>query len=159
MARGTSAGAFMLAHPQAIRHMALLHAALYGRPPLQPAYSRRSQSAVRRDTSYSFLAAAAHSTTPMGGNSMDWKVFWLEIARPAGLTLLALCAVAGLLAVLSPRLFRRAVDVANRRVDSNRLLALFDRQYDIDRFLLPHARLLGALVLLSAAFLVFVLAR
>jgi len=90
---------------------------------------------------------------------MDWIVFWREFARPAGLTLLVLCAVAGLLAVFSPRLFRRAVDVANRRVDSNRLLALFDRQYDIDRYLLPHARLLGALVLLSAAFLVFVLAR
>jgi len=90
---------------------------------------------------------------------MDWHVFWLAIVRPVGLTLLVLCAIAGLLAVLSPRHFRRAVDVANRRIDSNRLLALFDRQYDIDRFLLPHARLLGALVLLSAAFLVFMLAR
>ena len=90
---------------------------------------------------------------------MDWNVFWLEFVRPAGLVLLGLCAAAGLLAVLSPRLFRRAVEVANRRFDSNRLLALFDRQYDIDRFLLPHARLLGALVVLSAAFLLFVLAR
>jgi hypothetical protein len=90
---------------------------------------------------------------------MDWHDFWPEIVRPVGLTLLVLCAIAGLLAVLSPRLFRRAVEVANRRIDSNRLLALFDRQYDIDRYLLPHARLLGALVLLSAAFLVFMLAR
>lgn len=90
---------------------------------------------------------------------MDWSALYTEVARPVGLALLGLIGSAGLLAACSPRLFRRAVEWANRPIDSGRLLSIFDRQYDIDRFVMPYARLLGALAVASTAFLLFVLLR
>jgi hypothetical protein len=69
--------------------------------------------------------------------------FW----GPFSLFLLAAAGLIGLVALVSPGLFERLVDRGDHWVDTTRWLALLDKRFDVDRYVLPHARLLGALVI------------
>ena len=57
--------------------------------------------------------------------------------------LLAVTSVAGLLAVVSPRLFSRLATFGGRWVDSSKYLDKFDRRVEVDSHLLHYSRLLG----------------
>jgi len=53
----------------------------------------------------------------------------------------------GLIAVISPRTFGAIARAASRRVDTQRWLAWLDKEIDIDRYVLKHARLFGFVTL------------
>jgi hypothetical protein len=72
---------------------------------------------------------------------------------------LGLLATVGLLAVLSPRRFQAIATRGSQWVDTNRLLSLLDRRVDVDQYLLPASRSLGAIVLLATVLLGFLFVR
>jgi len=77
----------------------------------------------------------------------------LELLKPALWSLLAISALLGLIAVISPRWFQILATQGSQWVDTNKLLACLDKRFDIDCYILPHSRLLGATVLASLAVL------
>lgn len=56
----------------------------------------------------------------------------------------------GVVAILSPRTFGAMARFAGRRVDTKKCLAWLDKEVDVDKFVLRHARLFG-LVTISVA--------
>ena len=70
-------------------------------------------------------------------------------------SLLAVFGLLGLLAVLSPKSFERVSTCGSQWVHTEKLLAVLDRQYDVDGFVLRHCRLFGLLVLAAVAFLAY----
>jgi hypothetical protein len=62
----------------------------------------------------------------------------------------------GMLATIAPRRFAALTEKSGKWVDTDRILAAFDQRYDIDRFILPHARVFGAAVVMGVATLAFV---
>jgi hypothetical protein len=79
-------------------------------------------------------------------------------SAPVLSAILAMSALAGIIAVVSPRWFAILSARASAWVDSGRFLAILDKRVDIDQHVLPYCRVLGAAVLLSVAALIFVLA-
>lgn len=75
---------------------------------------------------------------------------------PVVWALLGIFAAAGLLALIAPRRFAALTQSSNQWVDTNKILATFDKRFDIDKFILPHARFLGFVVLLGVATLAYV---
>ena len=73
--------------------------------------------------------------------------------------LLAILGAIGLLALISPRLFESVSSSSSRWVDSQKLLSILDKRVDIDHLVLPHCRLLGALVVVSVAVLALLYSR
>ena len=73
--------------------------------------------------------------------------------------LLGLSGVLGLLAMISPNHFQRIATNASHWFDTQKWIERLDRRYDIDRYVLPHSRVLGALVVASAVFLAGLLYR
>lgn len=69
-------------------------------------------------------------------------------------TIVALSLIAGLIAVVSPNRFALLVHSTGKWVDTNRWAAFLDRRIDIDRFIHPHCRIFGCLVLASLTRLV-----
>ena len=63
--------------------------------------------------------------------------------------IVGLSMFAGLIAVVSPNRFAMLVYSTGRWVDTNRWAAFLDRRVDIDRFIHPHSRIFGCLVLAS----------
>jgi hypothetical protein len=68
---------------------------------------------------------------------------------------LSLAGIVGLLAIFRPQTFVRTAAACSRWVDSERLLRIFDKRFDVDRWFLPHCRLLGLLVVLSISLLAY----
>ena len=62
-------------------------------------------------------------------------------------SLLAFFGTAGLLALVRPAWFSKLSTRSSAWVDSNRLLAVFDSRFDIDKYVLPHSRIFGVCVL------------
>jgi hypothetical protein len=79
--------------------------------------------------------------------------------EPVGWALLLIFGLLGALALASPRLFERIATGGSRWIDTNQMLAVLDKRYDIDRHILPFSRVLGALVLASVAVLGMLLYR
>jgi hypothetical protein len=79
-----------------------------------------------------------------------------ESLRQVGLALLSLCGLFGLIALLSPRHFEVLARKSSRWIDSRRIVEVLDRRIDVDDYVLPHSRLLGALVLAAVSVLTFV---
>lgn len=75
------------------------------------------------------------------------------------LALLILIGLIGLVALVSPKLFARLAQGGSRWVDTNKALAVLDRRFDVDRYVLPFSRILGLAVLLSVAVLLYVITR
>jgi hypothetical protein len=74
--------------------------------------------------------------------------------------LLGLFGAFGLTAVLSPRFFTVVATKSSTWIDVNKALAKLDKQVDIDRYVLPHSRLLGVAVITAVAlFGVFLVRR
>ena len=73
--------------------------------------------------------------------------------------MLAFIALLGVLALLSPRLFSRISTAGSRWVDTSKLVEQLDRRYDVDQYVLPHSRVLGALVVASVAVLALLLKK
>jgi hypothetical protein len=80
-------------------------------------------------------------------------------AHAIACTLLALTGGLGLVALLSPRLFQRIATKGSHWIDTQKLIEQLDRRYDVDRYVLPHSRLLGALVVASVVLLAGLLFR
>jgi hypothetical protein len=78
------------------------------------------------------------------------RVVWL---------LLALFGSIGLLALVSPRWFHRVSTTGSRWVDTTKLIERLDRRYDVDHYILPYSRVLGALVVASVGVLALLLTR
>ena len=72
---------------------------------------------------------------------------------------LALSTVLGLLALVSPRLFQSLATRGSRWFDSKKFVETLDRQINVDQYVMPHSRVLGALVLASVAVMTFVYIR
>lgn len=77
------------------------------------------------------------------------------IAKPLFFSLLGISALAGVIAVVSPSLFRRTVALTSRTIDTKKILSVLDKSVDIDRFTLAHSRLLGVVVIAAVATLVY----
>jgi hypothetical protein len=73
--------------------------------------------------------------------------------------LLALSGSLGLMALISPRCFHRVSAAGSRWVDTTKLIERLDRRFDVDRYILPYSRVLGALVVASVAVLALLLTR
>jgi hypothetical protein len=82
-----------------------------------------------------------------------------QLLKPLLWALLAVFGGLGILALVSPRHFTHVATEGSRWIDTDRILAWFDRSYDVDRLVLPFSRLLGALVVASVAVLALLLAR
>lgn len=78
-----------------------------------------------------------------------------NVVAPLVISLLALSSLSGMIALISPRAFACLSMWSTHWVDSYRYLAVLDRRFDIDHYVLRHCRLLGALVLLSVSILTF----
>ena len=72
---------------------------------------------------------------------------------------LAMIAVAGLLALVSPAKFRSLSSKSNTWVDSDKVLSGFDKRVDLDALVMPYARWLGAAVLAAVGVIAYMLAR
>ena len=81
-----------------------------------------------------------------------------RIWEPCSWILLASTGVIGLVALVSPKTFQRVAQIGGTWFDSGKMLAQLDKPIDLDRLVLPHSRLLGAVVLASVAILCFQLA-
>lgn len=72
---------------------------------------------------------------------------------------LAIVAILGLCAVLSPKVFARISASSSTWIDSSRLwrtiAGLFDRRCDVDQHVLRYSRVFGALVLAATAFIAY----
>ena len=67
---------------------------------------------------------------------------------PAYYSTLALATVVGSLAVISPRLFRKICEKGSYWVTTPLQISTLDKKVlDIDRYMLQHSRLAGALIL------------
>lgn len=65
------------------------------------------------------------------------------------------CAALGLMAIVSPRLFAALAERSSRWVDSRWFFDLFDKRFDVDRFVLRHSRTFGTLVLAAVSVLTY----
>lgn len=74
---------------------------------------------------------------------------------PFSWILLASSGLLGLVALLSPQTFERIAAYGSRWIDSNKVLERLDRPIDVDQWMLPHSRKLGAAVLVAVAILAF----
>ena len=70
---------------------------------------------------------------------------------PVVWSLLALFGCFGVLALVSPGRFRRLTQTSSRWVDTQKLLSTLDTPIDVDRYVLPFSRALGAAVLIAVA--------
>ena len=75
------------------------------------------------------------------------EVRWLPIAW----TVLAMLAVLGALALLSPRLFKSLALRGGRWVETEPYLNKLNTRVEIDELVLPHSRWLGAATLAAVA--------
>ena len=69
--------------------------------------------------------------------------------------LLAAAAVTGFVALVNPKLFQALVSHGGRWIDTSRFLAILDKRFDVDRWVLPYSRVLGAMVLLAVMLIGF----
>lgn len=90
------------------------------------------------------------SFLPQGGNPMH------SVSDRLFVVFLALSAVLGLIALLSPSAFRFVATRGARWFDSRKIVEVLDKQFDVDRYVLPHCRMLGTLVLASVAVMGYV---
>ncbi len=79
-----------------------------------------------------------------------------SMAKPLFFVLLGISALAGVIAVISPRLFERTVALTSRTIDTKKILSVLDKSVDIDRFTLAHSRSLGVVVIAAVATLIYV---
>ena len=86
-------------------------------------------------------------------------VFSTPASQAVACTLLVLTGGLGLLALLCPRLFERVATKGSQWIDTQKLIERLDRQYDVDRYILPYSRLFGLLVVASVLFLAGLLFR
>ena len=75
------------------------------------------------------------------------EVRWLPIAW----TVLAMLAVLGILALVSPRLFTTLALRGGRWVETEQYLNKLNSRIEIDELVLPHSRWLGAATLAAVA--------
>lgn len=86
----------------------------------------------------------------------SFVVLFQMIAKPLFFLLLGISALAGVIAIVSPRLFERTVALTSRTIDTKKILAVLDKPVDIDRYTLAHSRLLGVVVIAAVATLIYV---
>ena len=67
------------------------------------------------------------------------------------LTFLPIFGLLGLIAVVSPRLFKTIAGKCGHWVESGNFLKLLDKQFDLDQRILPHSRLLGVAVIAAVS--------
>ena len=72
---------------------------------------------------------------------------------------LGVLGVLGMVAILSPKYFAAISSRSGRWVDTNKLAEVLDKRVDIDHYVLPFSRLLGAAVIASVAVLAYVVLR
>ena len=82
-----------------------------------------------------------------------------EVWSPVVWCLMGVFAGLGFVALTNPRLFASMAVRGGRWVDTSKAVAKLDQRINIDEFVLPHARWLGAAVLASVGALGFVLLR
>jgi hypothetical protein len=75
---------------------------------------------------------------------------------PVVWTLLGICSVVAVVAIVSPRSFSILTNHSSTWVDTNKLLSALDHRVDIDKYVLPFSRILGVSVLVAVAILAFV---
>lgn len=73
--------------------------------------------------------------------------------------LLSALASVGILAMISPHHFSKLATRGNGWIDTNKLLAVFDKRIDIDEAVKPFSRVLGFSVLAAAILIATMLLR
>ena len=73
--------------------------------------------------------------------------------------LLVVVGAVGVVALASPRVFAKLSAKTSRWVESKKVLECLDKRVDIDRYVLPFSRWLGAAVVASVLILALVLWR
>ena len=71
----------------------------------------------------------------------------LHAMDPMMLAALSVFACVGFLALCSPNSFSAISTSSNKWIDTDKLLAVLDKQFDIDQYVLPYSRALGFAVL------------
>ena len=71
-------------------------------------------------------------------------------------SLLGVTALFGLVALVSPSSFAAMATRGGQWVDTDRLFAIFDRRWDIDKHVLPFSRVLCAAVLAAVVVLALI---
>jgi hypothetical protein len=71
--------------------------------------------------------------------------------------MLVVTGVVGAVALLSPRIFAKLSAQTSRWVDSKKVLECLDKRIDIDQYVLPFSRWLGAAVVASVTALALVI--
>ncbi|HEY2882929.1 MAG TPA: hypothetical protein VGJ15_10855 [Pirellulales bacterium] len=94
------------------------------------------------------------------GTNFPCIVFFAMVSKTAVVwSLLALVGMLGFIALVSPSLFASLSRRSGQWVDTNKLAQVLDRRVDIDHYVLPFSRLLGAAVLASVAVLAYIVAH
>ncbi len=85
---------------------------------------------------------------------IDFAPTWYALA----LTFSIISGLFGMIAMANPRLFRSLSGRFSQWIDSSRALLFLDKRVNIDRYVLRHARVFGAVVVvtLAAAWIVHV---
>ena len=105
---------------------------------------------------------------PMGSLATGWEAYnvsdWFLLAVQSGRgafvwSTLGVIAAIGALAILSPRRFSALSNRGSQWVDTNQVLAHLDKRIEVDQYVLPHARLLGAAVIASVGLLAWLFVR
>lgn len=76
-----------------------------------------------------------------------------DVWQPIVWVVVSFSALCGLLALVHPRLFAAIASHSSQWVETKKLLERFDTRYDIDHYVLPYTRLLGAAVIAAAMIL------
>ena len=77
------------------------------------------------------------------------------IAKPLFFLIMGISAVAGVIALISPSLFKRTASVSGRIVDTKKILEVLDKRVEIDHFVFAHSQLLGTAVLVAVVTLIY----
>jgi hypothetical protein len=68
-------------------------------------------------------------------------------------SLLGLAGVVGMVALVSPRTFSKLATGGSRWIDTQRVIAKLDEPINVDHYILPYSRVLGAAVIISCVIL------
>jgi hypothetical protein len=72
---------------------------------------------------------------------------------------LVLIGAVGFLGLVSPHWFTLVAGRTSHWVDTSKILSFLDKEYDIDRYVLPHCRVFGATVLAAVAMIAMIIVR
>jgi hypothetical protein len=108
---------------------------------------------------YFFLEAVL--CAPFRNRSVDMQLLFANAVNwePAAWVILGIAGAFGLLATISPRRFTAVATRGGQWIDSSKVLAPLDKQFNIDSYVLPFSRVLGVAVLAAVVLAGYIINR